>query len=99
MRALETAWAENPLGSCLSTWGHRLARRLDRAENPLGSCLSTCVDANTPREERAENPLRSCSQLGFARKPLNNRHSPKKTAWISLPRALNFLPQDFDFAS
>src|SRR5271165_4998947 len=39
------------------------------------------------------------SQFGFARKPLNSLDSRKKEAWISLPLALNFLPNDLDFPS
>src|SRR5271165_7540913 len=36
---------------------------------------------------------------GFARKPLKSPDSRKKEAWISLPLALNFLPNDLDFPS
>ncbi|HME83331.1 MAG TPA: acylphosphatase [Roseiarcus sp.] len=36
---------------------------------------------------------------GFARKPLKSHDSRKKEAWISLPLALNFLPNDLDFPS
>jgi len=39
------------------------------------------------------------SQSGFARKPLKRPDSRKKEAWISLPPALNFLPNDLDFPS
>jgi len=38
-------------------------------------------------------------QSGFARKPLKSPDSRKKEAWISLPPALNFLPNDLDFPS
>ena len=42
---------------------------------------------------------KSGSQFGFARKPLNSPDSRKKEAWISLPLALDFLPNDLDFPS
>jgi len=42
---------------------------------------------------------KSGSQSGFARKPLNSFNSRKKEAWILLPLALNFLPNDLDFPS
>ncbi len=42
---------------------------------------------------------KSGPQFGFARKPLKRPDSWKKEAWISLPLALNFLPNDLDFPS
>ncbi len=42
---------------------------------------------------------KSGSQFGVARKPLKRLDSRKKEAWISLPLALNFLPNDLDFPS
>ncbi len=37
---------------------------------------------------------KSGSQFGVARKPLKRLDSRKKEAWISLPQALNFLPNE-----
>jgi hypothetical protein len=41
----------------------------------------------------------SGSQFEFARKSLNSHDPRKKEAWISLSRALKFLPKDLDFPS
>src|SRR5271157_5057520 len=70
--------------------------------NPCDEALRRCVFAR-PRAPApaAEGRFgeKSGSQFGFARKPLNSLDSRKKEAWISLPLALNFLPNDLDFPS
>jgi len=70
--------------------------------NPYGEALRrrifACPRAPAPAAEGRVGE-KSGSQVGFARKPLKRPDSRKKEAWISLPLALNFLPNDLDFPS
>src|SRR5271166_334075 len=70
--------------------------------NPYGEALRRHMFAR-PRAPgpAAEGRIgeKSSSQFGVARKPLKSPDSRKKKAWISLPLALNFLPNDLDFPS
>ncbi len=64
--------------------------------NPHGEAL---LGSTSRRPPRGESERKSGSQFGFARKPLNNPDSRKKEIWISLPPALDFLPNDLDLPS
>jgi len=69
--------------------------------NPYGEALRRRIFAR-PRASagrRGSSAEKSGSQFGFAHKPLKSLDSRKKEAWISLPLALNFLPNDLDFPS
>jgi hypothetical protein len=73
--------------------GRRLRSR--RGSIPVARCrggASSHVHAPWRRPPRSESER-------FARKPLNSPDSRKKAAWISLPLALDFLPNDLDFPS
>jgi len=60
--------------------------------NPYGEALRRRVFA------RPLAPV-PAAEGGFARKPLKSPDSREEEAWILLPLALNFLPNDLDFPS
>ena len=77
--------------------------RATRAQlNPYGEALRRRAFARPHAPAPAAEGRfgeKSGLQFGFARKPLKSPVSRKKEAWISLPLALNFLPNDLDFPS
>jgi hypothetical protein len=67
-----------------------------------GRCGESVADAGVLEAELApgdapESERRSGSQVEVPRKPLNSLDSRKKEAWIPLPLALIFLPNNLDF--
>jgi hypothetical protein len=59
-----------------------------------GVLKAELAPGDAPESERRSGP-----QVGFPRKPLNSLDSRKKEAWITLPLALIFLPNNLDFPS
>ncbi len=92
--------AASAAGSEAGMCGTALATRARL--NPYGEALRrrifACPRAPAPAAEGRVGE-KSGSQFGFARKPLKRPDSRKKEAWISLPLALNFLPNDLEFPS